>query len=76
MRYCICCKHCPDNYKGKFDVGECKIDGGDDTISIDDLFNPHEEEFVLGTCEQYEPRPEPELSHCKAVLKMLGLEVG
>jgi len=70
--YCLCCKHCPDRWE--YDehirgyVGKCKESQHE--VYADEIYIEHQEGCY------YIPRPEPELSHCKAVLKMLGVEVG
>lgn len=71
MNYCLCCANCPD--KWEYDeyimcyVGKCK----------ECLHEVYADEMVIKPIEgcHYTPRPEPELSHCKAVLKILGVEV-
>lgn len=62
-RYCLCCKHC--KYSQYDSSLYCPL-------SNQERFLDSEEDH----CEKsYESRPEPDLSHCKAVLKMLGVEV-
>jgi len=89
--YCLCCKHCPDEISlhpensMRYIGGSCKNDKKWVHIGIYPYRTLEEivtdkgcniDECDVDVCPFYEPRQEPDLSHCKAVLRMLGVEVG
>ena len=89
--YCLCCKHCPDEISlhpensMRYIGGSCKNDKKWVHIGIYPYRTLEEivtdkgcniDECDVDVCPFYEPRPESDLSHCKAVLRMLGVEMG
>lgn len=74
---CLCCKKSP-MYMKNYYLEQCP-----NWLGLGEIFHAYkggsmnyDRVFQKVICEHYEPRPEPDLSHCKAVLKMLGAEVG
>jgi hypothetical protein len=78
--YCLCCAHCPKYIKFDWVLS----DEDDDLVTlhyghcqkgIEVTFESLFVKLYANMCLFYTPRPEPQLTYCIEVLKMLGVEV-